>query len=145
MKKFAVLTVALLFVFALTGRADNDRPITVDQLPATAQKFIKAHFPKTNVSLAKMDTDLFEKSYEVIFVTGDKLEFDSNGNWTEVDCKRSEVPAKLVPTQINTYVNANYSGNKILKIEKDRSEYEINLSNGVEIKFNKNFMVIDID
>jgi len=42
-------------------------------------------------------------------------------------------------------VNTNYSGNKILKIEKDRNEYEINLSNGVEIKFNKDFMVIDID
>lgn len=92
-----------------------------------------------------MESGLIDKSYDVIFTTGEKIEFDRNGNWTEIDCKRSSVPSKLVPTQINNYVNTNYSGNKILKIEKDRNEYEINLSNGVEIKFNKDFMVIDID
>ena len=52
MKKFAVLTVALLFVFALTGRADNDRPITVDQLPQKAQQFINQYFPKAKVAYA---------------------------------------------------------------------------------------------
>ena len=38
-----------------------------------------------------------------------------------------------------------FEGKPILKIEKDRNEYEINLSNGVEITFNQDFLVIDID
>ena len=143
--KKTLMALVCLVTFQQAAMADNDKPINVNQLPATAQQVIKSNFAGKKVALAKVESGLIDKSYDVIFTTGEKIEFDRSGNWTEVDCKRSEVPAKLVPTQINTYVNANYSGNKILKIEKDRSEYEINLSNGVEIKFNKNFMEIDID
>lgn len=143
--KKSIMALICLVAFQTTAMADNDKPISVAQLPATAQQVINTHFSGKKVALAKVESGLLDKSYDVIFTTGEKIEFDRNGNWTEIDCKRSTVPAKLVPSQITGYVNSNYSGNKILKIEKDRNEYEINLSNGVEIKFNKNFMVIDID
>lgn len=143
--KKSIMALICLVAFQTTAMADNDKPISVAQLPATAQQIINTHFSGKKVALAKVESGLLDKSYDVIFTTGEKIEFDRNGNWTEIDCKRSTVPAKLVPSQITGYVNSNYSGNKILKIEKDRNEYEINLSNGVEIKFNKNFMVIDID
>ena len=136
--KKSIMAIVCLVAFQTTAMADNDKPINVNQLPATAQQVIKGSF-------SGMESGLIDKSYDVIFTTGEKIEFERNGNWTEIDCKRSSVPSKLVRTQINNYVNTNYSGNKILKIEKDRNEYEINLSNGVEIKFNKDFMVIDID
>lgn len=143
--KKSIMALICLVAFQTTAMADNDKPISVAQLPATAQQVINTLFSGKKVALAKVESGLLDKSYDVIFTTGEKIEFDRNGNWTEIDCKRSTVPAKLVPSQITGYVNSNYSGNKILKIEKDRNEYEINLSNGVEIKFNKNFMVIDID
>lgn len=143
--KKSIMAIVCLVAFQTTAMADNDKPINVNQLPATAQQVIKGSFSGMKVALAKVESGLIDKSYDVIFTTGEKIEFDRNGNWTEIDCKGSSVPSKLVPTQINNYVNTNYSGNKILKIEKDRNEYEINLSNGVEIKFNKDFMVIDID
>lgn len=143
--KKTLMTLVCLVAFQTAAMADNDKPVNVNQLPATAQQVIKGSFAGKKVALAKVESGLIDKSYDVIFTTGEKIEFDRSGNWTEIDCKRSEVPAKLVPTQIKNYVNTNYSGNKILKIEKDRNEYEINLSNGVEVKFNKNFMVIDID
>lgn len=148
MKKFiqkAIMAIVCLVAFQTPAMADNDKPITVNQLPATAQQVIKSHFSGMKVALAKMESGLIDKSYDVIFTTGEKIEFDRNGNWTEIECKRTGVPAKLIPAQITNYVNANYAGNKILKIEKDRNEHEINLSNGVEIKFNKDFMVVDID
>ena len=34
---------------------------------------------------------------------------------------------------------------KVMEMEKDRSEYEVKLSTGMEITFNKNFQAIDID
>lgn len=140
--------IALICLIGLQTQvmADNDKPINITQLPATAQQIIKSNFASKKVALAKMESGLLDKSYDVIFTTGEKIEFDRKGNWTEVDCKRTAVPAKLVPAQIANYVKANYTGNKILKIEKDdNNSYEITLSSGVEIKFNKNFQVIDID
>ena len=143
--KLGLFALACAFTLSAPACADNDKPISTSQLPAAAQQTLKKHFAGHKVALAKMESGLLEKSYDVIFTTGEKIEFDRDGNWTEIECKRTAVPAKLVPAQIANYVNTNYPGNAILKIEKDRTEYEINLSNGVEIKFNKEFMVIDID
>jgi hypothetical protein len=42
-------------------------------------------------------------------------------------------------------VRKNYSGATIVQIEKARSGYEVQLSTGLELTFNKNFKVIDID
>ncbi len=143
--KKTIMALICIVAFQTPVMADNDKPINVSQLPTTAQQTLSTYFSAKKVALAKMESGLIEKSYDVIFTTGEKIEFDRKGNWTEIDCKQSAVPTKLIPTQITNYVNQNYTGNKILKIEKDRNEYEINLSNGLEIKFNNKFVVIDID
>ena len=92
-----------------------------------------------------MESGLFEKSYDVVFNNGEKVEFDRKGNWTEIDCKMSSVPAGLVPAKIAQYVKSTYPGTKILQIEKDDSQYEVKLSNRLEVTFNRNFQVVDID
>ena len=60
-------------------------------MPQPAQQFIKQHFADSKVALAKMESDFFYKSYEVIVTNGDKVEFDNKGNWEEVNCKYSSV------------------------------------------------------
>lgn len=145
MKKFAVLTVALLFVFALTGRADNDRPIAVDQLPQKAQQFIKQHFPKSKVALAKEEREFLDLRYEVVFANSAKIEFLKDGEWKEVDCKYSAVPAAIVPVKIAEYVAKNYEDVQIVKIDRSKREYEVDLSNGLELTFDTKFNLIDID
>lgn len=144
MKKFAVLTVAL-FVFALTGRADNDRPIAVDQLPQKAQQFIKQHFPKSKIALAKEEREFLDLRYEVVFANSVKIEFLKDGEWKEVDCKYSAVPAAIVPVKIAEYVAKNYEDVQIVKIDRDKREYEVDLSNGLELTFDTKFNLIDID
>ena len=64
---------------------------------------------------------------------------------TEIDCKMSSVPAALIPAKIKQYVKSTYPGAKIIQIEVDASEYEVKLSNRLEVTFNKSFQVIDID
>lgn len=144
--KKIIMALICLMAFQTEMTADNDKPITVDMLPAAAQQTVKTHFASKKVAMAK-EEGMIGKEYEVIFTTGEKIEFDRKGRWTDIDCKMSFVPVKLVPAQIMNYVKTNYAGNKILKIENDRrkSEYEVKLSNGLEITFNKNFVVIDID
>jgi hypothetical protein len=81
----------------------------------------------------------------VVFTDGSKLEFDRRGNWTDVDCKGTQVPAGIVPQQIVDYVEANYAGATIRNIDRDTRDYEVSLSNRLELKFNMQFMLIDID
>lgn len=143
-KKILVL-VGIMVLATNVVLADNDKPITVSQLPTAAQEILSREFSGNKVALAKMETGIFDKSYEVIFTNGDKIEFDKSGNWTEVSCKSSVVPSNLIPSQIRSYVKTNYNEQSIVEIEKDSNEYEIKLSNGLEITFNKKYQVIDID
>ena len=94
--KPAITAWVSIVAFPETAMADNDKPISVSQLPATAQQVIKKHFKAKKVALAKMETGLFEKSYDVVFNNGEKVEFDRRGHWTELNCKQSSVRAALV-------------------------------------------------
>lgn len=68
MKKLILLLVCVLSI--QVTMADNDKPISFAQLPQTAQKFVKQHFPKAKIALTKMETELFDKSYDVVFTNG---------------------------------------------------------------------------
>lgn len=145
MKKFAVLTAALLFLFSFSGRADNDRPIAVDQLPQKSQKFIEQYFPKAKIAYAKEEREFLDIRYEVVFANSAKIEFLKDGEWKEVDCKYSAVPAAIVPVKIAEYVTKNYEDVQIVKIDRSKREYEVDLSNGLELTFDTKFNLIDID
>lgn len=144
MKKILLLLVCL-FSLQTAVRADDDRPIAVTQLPASAQQFIKKHFSGNQVAFAKMEKDWFSKSYDVTFTNGNKLEFDENGEWTDIDCKYTSVPAAIVPKAIADYVAQNYKDVRILKIDRDTRDYEVKLSNRLELKFDLQFNLLDID
>ena len=102
MKKIVFLLVCL---FSMTiVKADNDKPIEMNQLPAKAQTFITTYFKDQKVALITQETGLFYKSYDVVFASGEKLEFDKSGDWTEVKCKTVEVPAAIIPEAILKYV-----------------------------------------
>lgn len=144
MKKLALLFVCI-FTVQLSVFADNDRPITFEQLPLAAQQFITSNFSGKKIMLVKIESGIVEKNYDVVFENGDVLEFDRKGRWTDIECKRNEVPASVTPAKIADYVKTNHKGAKILKIEKDDKNFDVTLSNGWELTFNKKFNVIDID
>lgn len=125
--------------------ADLEKPVTLAQLPAAAQQTIKKHFADRQIALAKVEIEVFGKTYDVIFTNGEKIEFDSKGQWRDIECRQSRVPVALIPAAIANYVKKNYPQTTILKIERDRRTYEIELSNRLELKFNNSFLLIDID
>ena len=126
------MVVCSVVLFSTTACADKNKPIQVNELPAKAQTVLTTHFSGQKVT-------------NVVLQNGTKLEFDRKGNLTEVDCKQGTVPAKLIPQAIKSYVQTNYSGQNIKKMEIDKNEHEVELSNGLDITFNKRFQVIDID
>lgn len=139
------MTLIMASTLLLPVHADDDKPIQFSGLPRTAQQFVMRNFADKKVALAKMESDFLGKNYDVIFVNGDKVEFDRSGNWKKIKCKYSQVPASLVPNPIMVYVRDNYPECKIIELEKEGNTYEAKLSNGWELKFNMNFELIDLD
>ena len=145
MKKIIALLVLALSFGCAQAFVVNDKVINKNQLPAQAQSFINEYFAGVKISYAKLETDFIFKSYEVMFADGTKIEFASNGNWEDVDCRYGEVPAAIIPALIKDYVKAHYPDARVLKIERDRRGYDIKLSNRLELKFNNDFEIVDID
>ena len=76
---------------------------------------------------------------------GTEVGFDKKGNWLKVDCNMSTVPASLIPAPIAAYVKANFPGQPIKQIKKERYGYEVELTSDIELKFNKAGELIGMD
>lgn len=126
-------------------QADNDKPISFSELPTAAQELIQTYFQGKTIALTTVEGGVIGKSYDVVFASGEKIEFDRKGNWTEISCKQTAVPTALIPNAILDYVERTYPDQAIICIEKDQGETEVKLANRLEITFNKKYQVIDID
>ena len=120
------------------------------QTQTTIESFVKTYF--ADAEILSSIKDGFD--YDVTLSDYTKIEFDGNLlggklEWDEVDCKHSTVykavPSTLIPVEISTHVAKYHSDYTIVKISKDRRGWEIELSNGIEIEFDKRFNVIDFD
>ncbi|MDR1115919.1 MAG: PepSY-like domain-containing protein [Tannerella sp.] len=146
MEKAKFIPVAIfLFVTLFTAKADRDRPVRFEQLPDNSKEFIRKHFSEENVSFVKKDIDFLSASYEVFLVDGSKVEFDGKGEWEKVECVNRKIPDGIVPGKIVEYVEKSHPGLVIVKIERDRRDYEIELNNDLEIKFDMRFNVTGYD
>lgn len=73
--------------------------------------------------------------YDVDLSSGAEMEFREDGTWKEVKASHgSAVPAAIIPAAISKYVKNQYPGQSIIDISRKRGGYEIELSNGVELK-----------
>ena len=114
-------------------------------MASKGQKFISQYFQKGQVSTVILDNDYISKDYDVLMANGTKIEFDGNGNWKEVDGNRNAIPTGFAPKNIAAYVKKSFPNTKIVKIEKNKFSYDVELSNGLDLVFDTkgNFKRID--
>ena len=143
MKKLITLLLSLS-VFAISAKAD-DRPIDFDQLPSAAKTFIQTDFPSLSISFITRDVDLLDTTYDVHFTNGLKLEFNSKGSWKEIGHAKAAIDTKYVPKEIRDCVSARWPDAAVKKIERYRQGYEVELTNRLELKFDKHFRLAEID
>lgn len=136
MKK-TLLMLLMVVVATATGFARKGYSHDDSVLPEPAKNMISNTF-KAKVSLVKVEKEFGRvDEYEVILTDGTEVSFDRAGNWKSVETSaRQQVPASIVPDAISKYVSKNHKNTTIVGIEKKRGGYEIELSNGVETKFN---------
>ena len=139
MKRFIFAFVAIVCFGLSTAMAQN-----TNANPAITQ-FVTQYFPEAAIQMVMPDED----DIDVVLNDYTKIEFKLNNEWKKVDCEHAtkfiSVPATLVPEQITAYVNANFPNTIIKKLEKKFFGWEIELSNGLEVKFNNNFKVTKVD
>ena len=143
--RIVMIAIYCMMSFNIVANAGNDKPINVNELPAKAQTLLSKHFKGQNVMLATIESGVVSRNYDVVLKNGTKLEFDKKGNLTEIDCKQGIVPSQLIPQPIKNYLKENYRGEAVRKIELNKKEYEVELTNGLDLTFNKHFQLIDIE
>ncbi len=141
-KKLFILFAALLP--ATAAMADYDRPVRFEELPAAARTFIGTHFADAKVTLATVDRGLFT-TWDVIFSDGTQIEFDSRGQWTEIDCRRGFVPEAALPAGVASFLREHYPDARVRDIERDGRYFDVNLNNRLELTFDLNGNLRDID
>ena len=144
MKKFwiALLGAGL---FATAVFADGDEvPVRMHELPDAARTLVDKYFRDIEVTSAMMEQGM-APSYEVKLADGTKIDFDARGEWTDVERPNGVVPDGLVPQPILKFVAANYPGRHVRGVERDGRNHEITLDNGLELKFNRKFRLVETD
>lgn len=155
MKKLVIFTAfaALICIGAANATANNyeeqqvsnEISFTNDDPTPAITSFVKKYFPKANILIVHPEWDEFD----VKLSDGTKLEFTRGFEWKKIDCEHStiypNVPAELIPEKISNYINTNFADQGIVKIEKKRRGWDVELSSEIEIKFNKNFVVTKLD
>lgn len=133
MKK--IILMAFMVVAASFSGAYAGTPVSQEQLPKGAREFIIRHFPGDNVRKAEKEQGRRGMEYEVDLTSGAEIDFRDDGTWKEVKAaKGRSVPAAIIPAAIATHVKTNYSGQTIVEISRKRGGYEIELSNGTELR-----------
>ena len=134
MKKIPALIIAAI-VASASATMQAGTPIQQSELPKAALTFIAKHFPNDKVRKAEKDNGRRGTEYEVDLAGGAEIDFRADGEWKEVKAARGQaVPAAIIPSGIAKYVSTNFSGLSIVEIARKRGGYEVELSNGSELK-----------
>ena len=137
----AILLMVAVLATCFNAKADHDQVISFNEMPEAAQTLLKQYFANKVPLVVTVDWD----DYTIVYESGEKVEFDKQGNWKEINCRTSGVPVELIPEQIKSHINATFPGAMVLKLDRNRRGYEVKLNNGLEVEYDPTFQIIDID
>ncbi len=141
MKKILFVMSVVLISIACVA---EDRPVVYEQLPAPAKEFINANYPGEKVSYVVVDDDVIKPDYTVRLANGVEIQFENSGALEKITA-RTGVPEAVVPVQISDYVEANFPDTVIVEYEVGRRDFSVDLSNGLELRFNGKFKLVELD
>ena len=95
----------------------------------------------TSGLLTGAEANKITKEPFVIYLSG----VDTRGELTDVERPGGVVPDGLIPQPILKFVAANYPGRHVRGVERDGRNHEITLDNGLELKFNRRFRLVETD
>lgn len=138
MKKFLLLlmvgVVAMMTWSCGDDDDDKETKVPFDTLPQAAQTFINQYFAGDTPVRVELEAN----KYDVRLKSGFEIEFDTTGQWIDVDAPNGQtVPDGIVPEKILEYITANYLGAYVDEISRNASGYEVDLTDGHDLFFDK--------
>lgn len=153
-----LLTLSILLMGCLTfiscsGDDENEveTTITVNDLPASSQAFLKKYFP--NYSVQKVEKDYEDNMiiYVVNLEEGYEVCFNESGDWTQVEAPYGKtVPTGFIPEQVMATLDQRFPGYGINEVNTTGEGYKVELSDNqggaaIDIFFDMSGEIIKID
>lgn len=135
----------LLLLFSLTAACAQGKKIDPSELPEKAMPFLTEHFPNVSIIRASKDWEHGEKGFEVSLADGTEVEFWKDGTWREVDGNKKPIPTAFIPASISNYVKTNYPNEKITHIDLGHKNIDVDLTNKIDLDFDKEGKILKSD
>ena len=142
-KLFSFVLLALMV--SSSACAGNEQVISFEQLPEKAQSFVKTYFAGEEIAFVMHEKEGLSEEYEVKFSSGATVEFNKTGELKKVDCRRLAVPDGIVPEIVVSYVKTKFPKEYITEWGKDDRRWKVELNNGLDLLFDKNYQFVGID
>lgn len=127
-----------LLIFSIPLQINYDyRFINFEDLPTKAKTFVRTYFGHYVIRFVKIEMTMTRTDYTVQFENGMKIEFNSNGDWDEVNSPSDCLPSDFLNNMILNHLNKNYPDCCLHVISKGKHKFEVELTNGLELVFNK--------
>ena len=135
---FAFMMMALFgLVFTSCDGKDAD-VIEPEDLPTQITTFLNTYYPGQQI-MRSVKTTGKDGKYEIRLRNDHEIDFNEAGEWIDVDAPQGEtIPGGIAPAPISLYVVTNYAGAGINEISKESYGYDVELTSGVDLEFDKN-------
>jgi len=143
MKTKSLLMFAMVAAMSFHSCA-QEMVIQNNDIPGKITSYIKSHFPNETITLATKDKEVFKTKYEIILNNATELEFNGAKEITDIDGK-TKLPDSTIPVQILSYARINYPSNFIKGWQLDEGIQEVELDNGLDLKFNMKNIFLGVD
>ena len=132
-----ILAVMIMVLVATSAMAD-DKVVSADTLPQSSKSFITSNFGDATATYVEKDFD----GYDVQLSNGMNIDFARNGEWESVESMQAPVPTSILPEPVVASVTKAYPQATIMKVEKERGNFEIKLNNMMEFVVNPTGKII---
>jgi len=148
-KVISAIWLLVAFVGISCSNEDDNKKqeqlISFEELHQEAKTFIDEHFSNFTVNRIKTKSHSTDEYYKVYFSERLEIEFDVNGNWTEIDGNHTAIPTSFINPTILDYLNTNYPSIQIESIDKKWYGFKVKLFNRTKLRFDQqgNFTGLD--
>lgn len=130
---------------SLTACADRHHIVGYDMLPVQAQTFVKKYFSNEKIAYIEREREGLHYEYNVYLTNATEIDFDYQGNLESVDCGIRSIPKGIVPEKIMQYVEYHFPDFFVVEYAIDRHRMTIELNNGLELLFDTDGNLLEID
>jgi hypothetical protein len=121
------------------------QPIAVSEIPQQVSSHAKATFPTATLLSAGKNDQL---GYEVKLNNRWDMYYTPQGGFVfknNDDDNDQAIPVSSLPREITDYIATNFAGRTIVWAEIDDDEYEVYLSDGTEVSFDRRGRFLEVD